>query len=69
VDTATDSEAMNASTSAGSHCHGYWLLNRENLRIRSSLGLIVLSPLRNRARCWVAQPVSIASNIAAAGSR
>ena len=59
---------MNASASAGSHCHGYWFVNAANRRTSSSLGPIVLS-FRNRARCCVAHPSSIASNTADAGSR
>ena len=29
---------MNASASAGSHCHGYWFVNAANRRTSSSLG-------------------------------
>jgi len=59
---------MNASASAGSHCHGYWFVKAANRRTSSSLGKIVLS-FRNRARCCVDHPTSIASNRADAGSR
>jgi hypothetical protein len=38
---------MNASASAGSHCHGYWFVNAANRRTKSSLGPIVFT-FKNR---------------------
>lgn len=61
--------SKNASTSAGCHSHGYWLVKAANRRTRDSRGLIVESHFKNRVRCWRAQPSSIASNTAGAGSR
>ena len=53
---------------AGRHSHGYWFVNAAKRRTSDSRGLIVASPLRNRVRCCRAQPSSIASNTADAGS-
>jgi hypothetical protein len=61
--------AKNASTSAGSHSHGYWPVNAANRRTSDSRGLIVDSHFRNRVCCCRFQPSSIPSNTADAGSR
>ena len=59
---------MNASTSAGVHCHGYWLVNPANRRTMSDLRPIVTA-FSDRACCCNAQPRSIASNAASSGAR
>ena len=61
--------AKNASTSAGSHSHGYWPVNTANRRTSDSRGLIVHPYFRNRVCCCRVQPSSIASNTARGRSR
>lgn len=55
---------MNASPSAGVHCHGYKLVNSHIRRINRSLGPIVAGFFKKRADCCLRQPSNIASNTA-----
>jgi hypothetical protein len=59
---------MNASTSAGAHCHGYWLENSANRRT-SATRVATVDGFKNRVCCCRVQPSNIASNTAGAGSR
>ncbi|WP_443044159.1 hypothetical protein OHA88_02815 [Streptomyces sp. NBC_00353] len=59
---------MNASPSAGVHCHGYNPVNSSNRWIRRSRGWIV-EAWRNRADCCRAHPSFIAEETAGSGFR
>ena len=58
---------MNASASAAVHAHGYSLVNSANRRT-TAVRIDTVVDFSWSARCCKAQPYSISSNVAGAGS-